>query len=94
MPDIDSGSDLRYRIVEIHTIPAGITFKISVGFYDSVPAWQEQGQKTFVVPAPAVATIMLAQPELGLSRREDMLKVWSQYFIDQGWIVGSLVASL
>jgi hypothetical protein len=94
MPDIDSGADLKYRISEINTQPSGITFKVSVGFYDAVPTWHEQGQKTFVVPAPDVATIMLALPEAGLSRREDMLKVWSQYFIDQGWITGSLVASL
>jgi hypothetical protein len=94
MPDIDSGTDLKYRIVEINTQPTGITFKVSAGFYDATPAWQEQGVKTFVVPPPAVATIMLAQPEAGLSRREDMLKVWSQYFIDQGWIAGTLTASL
>ena len=96
MPDIDSGADLKYRIVEVSILPNEATFKLSVGYYDSEepPVWHSTGTQFFSVPAAEVLPIMMAQPAAGLSRREDMLTVWSQFFLTKGWIVGTLVPSL
>jgi hypothetical protein len=96
MTDIDSGKTLIYRIITIQTTPLGATFGLSVGYYDPVTptVWLEQSQKWIQAPATDVVPIMTSLPEAGLTRREDMLKVWTQYFLDKGLIAGTLVPSL
>jgi len=97
MSDVDSGIDLKFKIRDVHISPDGATFIISSGYYlPGTPplTWVEVGSKSTQVPVADVNTIMVGIPDGILSRREDMLKVWSDYFIARGDIQGTLVASL
>jgi triphosphoribosyl-dephospho-CoA synthetase len=93
MSDVDSGITLRYRIREINTSQSQATFLIAIGYYVG-SVWQEKGTQQAVVSAADLATIMSVVPDGILTRREDLLKAWSDYFIARGDISGTLVASL
>jgi hypothetical protein len=93
MAEINSGNTIINRLLRAtFDLEAGASFVISSGWWDTAvpPVWHELKSETIGVQIQDVAPVMLSAATVGLTRREDMLRAWSQLFLDKGWFTGTI----